>query len=130
MSWFIIAPNTMKLYSFLLVYSYILSSVANAALVKFEDWHHQRIHLKDVQLHLRWAGSGPPLVLVHGFPQHSVCLYSATGYHLILTVVSAADMAHNWAYLSTVLHRHLPGQQGHGRVYNPSNQRLHLGNRL
>lgn len=105
-----VAFKAMKLYSLLLVCSHILSSLADAALVKFDDWHHQRIHLKDVQLHLRWAGSGPPLVLVHGFPQHSVCLHRSTEYHLKLTVVCTAYMAHNWADSGTILHRHLPGQ--------------------
>ena len=76
-SGFTVASKIMKLYFLLDVCTHILSSVADAALIKIDDWHHQRIHLDDVQLHLRWAGSGPPLVLVHGFPQHSVCPHRA-----------------------------------------------------
>lgn len=51
-------------------------TVATAEAIKvvpFNQWNHQRIVTQDVQLHVQWAGSGPPLVLIHGFPQHSVC---------------------------------------------------------
>ena len=40
--------------------------------VLFDDWDYQRVVLKDVNLMFRYAGSGPPVMLVHGFPQHSV----------------------------------------------------------
>ena len=42
------------------------------ALTPFDEWAHQRIALQDVSIHLRYAGSGPPLLLVHGNPQHSL----------------------------------------------------------
>ncbi|KAB5577832.1 Alpha/Beta hydrolase protein [Coniochaeta sp. 2T2.1] len=42
------------------------------ALLPFDSWPHQRVALQDVSIHLRYAGSGPPLLLVHGNPQHSL----------------------------------------------------------
>lgn len=38
----------------------------------FDDWDHGRVQLSNVSIHFRYAGSGPPLLLVHGNPQHSV----------------------------------------------------------
>ncbi|KAF2735840.1 alpha/beta-hydrolase, partial [Polyplosphaeria fusca] len=38
----------------------------------FDDWYHQRIQLQDTSIHFRYYGSGPPVLLVHGFPQHSL----------------------------------------------------------
>ena len=40
----------------------------------WEEWHHGRVRVQDVAIHFQWAGKGPPVILVHGFPQHSVCL--------------------------------------------------------
>jgi pimeloyl-ACP methyl ester carboxylesterase len=48
-----------------------LTSVVHA-LIPFDEWAHQRIALQDVSIHLRYAGSGPPLLLVHGNPQYSL----------------------------------------------------------
>ena len=45
---------------------------AQAQIIPFDDWEYQRVALKDVNIHFRYAGKGPPLLLVHGFPQHSV----------------------------------------------------------
>lgn len=43
------------------------------ALQPFDEWSHGRIQLKDVSIHFRYSDSGkPPLLLVHGFPQHSL----------------------------------------------------------
>lgn len=47
-------------------------SLAAAFVLPFGSWPHQRIRLPDVNIHFRYAGSGPPLLLVHGFPQYSV----------------------------------------------------------
>ena len=44
----------------------------NADLIPFDDWNFQRVALKDVNLAFRYAGTGPPILLVHGYPQHSV----------------------------------------------------------
>lgn len=38
----------------------------------FYDWKHQRVALPNSSIHLRYAGSGPPLLLIHGVPEHSV----------------------------------------------------------
>ncbi|KAH8819414.1 Alpha/Beta hydrolase protein [Xylogone sp. PMI_703] len=42
------------------------------ALTNFDDWAHQRVALQDVSIHFRYAGHGPPLLLVHGNPQFSL----------------------------------------------------------
>lgn len=49
-----------------------LASLSAAALTNFDDWEHGRVALDDVSIHFRYAGSGPPLLLVHGNPQHSL----------------------------------------------------------
>lgn len=43
-----------------------------AATSSFDTWAHGRVALNDVSIHFRYAGSGPPLLLVHGNPQHSL----------------------------------------------------------
>ncbi|KAH7313624.1 Alpha/Beta hydrolase protein [Stachybotrys elegans] len=43
-----------------------------ASLIPFDSWEHGRVALRDVSIHFRYAGSGPPLLLVHGNPQHSL----------------------------------------------------------
>ncbi|OTA94142.1 hypothetical protein M434DRAFT_21084 [Hypoxylon sp. CO27-5] len=45
---------------------------STAALTKWDDWEHGRVALQDVSIHFRYAGSGPPLLLVHGNPQFSL----------------------------------------------------------
>ena len=48
----------------------------------FDDWLYQRVALPDVNIYFRYAGTGPPVLLVHGFPQHSVSIprWSAPSY--------------------------------------------------
>jgi len=46
--------------------------LALAELVLFDDWLHQRVALRNVGIHLRYHGTGPPILLIHGNPQHSV----------------------------------------------------------
>jgi hypothetical protein len=48
------------------------SHSASGALSNFDDWEHERIQLDDVSIHFRYYGQGPPILLVHGFPQHSL----------------------------------------------------------
>ncbi|KAI8961144.1 putative hydrolase [Daldinia sp. FL1419] len=52
----------------------LLATAAHAAaeLIKWDDWGHGRVALEDVSIHFRYAGSGPPLLLVHGNPQFSL----------------------------------------------------------
>ncbi|KAH7253123.1 Alpha/Beta hydrolase protein [Fusarium solani] len=45
---------------------------ALGAINDFDTWEHGRIALNDVSIHFRYAGSGPPVLLVHGNPQHSL----------------------------------------------------------
>lgn len=49
-----------------------LASTAAASLSNFDEWEHGRVALQDVSIHFRYAGSGPPLLLVHGNPQYSL----------------------------------------------------------
>jgi haloacetate dehalogenase len=35
----------------------------------WDGFHERHIDLPEVQLFVRWAGTGPPLLLLHGFPQ-------------------------------------------------------------
>ncbi|KAI0132020.1 Alpha/Beta hydrolase protein [Xylariales sp. AK1849] len=53
-----------------LIISALAASVAS--LTNFDDWEHGRVALQDVSIHFRYAGSGPPLLLVHGNPQFSL----------------------------------------------------------
>jgi pimeloyl-ACP methyl ester carboxylesterase len=65
----------MRLSSFLPAFCLACISVQlthGAALSNFDDWHHERIQLDDVSIHFRHYGTGPPILLVHGFPQHSL----------------------------------------------------------
>ncbi|KAL7620857.1 hypothetical protein AAE478_009855 [Parahypoxylon ruwenzoriense] len=48
------------------------ATTAAAELTKWDDWEHGRVALQDVSIHFRYAGSGAPLLLVHGNPQHSL----------------------------------------------------------
>ncbi|KAF4468992.1 phenylacetyl- ligase [Fusarium albosuccineum] len=51
----------------------LATSVALAApTTDFDGWEHGRVALEDVSIHFRYVGSGPPLLLVHGNPQHSL----------------------------------------------------------
>ena len=51
--------------------SFILQ-LASTDLTPFDDWLGQKVVLPDVNIYFRYAGTGPPVLLVHGFPQHSV----------------------------------------------------------
>jgi hypothetical protein len=62
----------MKLVSIISICALALSQFTLAQLSNFDDWEHERIQLDDVSIHLRYHGEGPPVLLVHGFPQHSL----------------------------------------------------------
>lgn len=64
--------NLSKLASIITVASLPFVSADTAP---FTDWEHGRVQLSNVSIHFRYAGSGPPLLLVHGNPQHSVSFY-------------------------------------------------------
>ncbi|KAK0737197.1 Alpha/Beta hydrolase protein [Apiosordaria backusii] len=49
-----------------------LSARSCVSLTKWDDWAHGRVALQDVSIHFRYAGSGPPLLLIHGNPQYSL----------------------------------------------------------
>ena len=69
---------------YLLVFSLLilLTQLTLAEIVPFNDWQYQRVALKDVSIHLRYHGTGPPVLLIHGYPEHSVRAFSscATAY--------------------------------------------------
>lgn len=67
--------ETMRLIE-LTVFVCVLWLHTQAQIIPFDDWEYQRVALKDVNIHFRYAGKGPPLLLVHGFPQHSVSAIS------------------------------------------------------
>lgn len=39
----------------------------------FEEWPCQLVKVEHGTIFLRYAGAGPPILLLHGVPQHSVC---------------------------------------------------------
>jgi pimeloyl-ACP methyl ester carboxylesterase len=43
-------------------------------LSNFDDWAHERVQIpsEKISLHFRYHGTGPPILLVHGYPQHSL----------------------------------------------------------
>lgn len=42
------------------------------AKASFESWSTGRVQVGEVAIFYRYAGNGPPLVLLHGWPQHSL----------------------------------------------------------
>ncbi|MHA4846923.1 alpha/beta fold hydrolase [Flavitalea antarctica] len=40
--------------------------------MKFEDFKHKKANVNGVQIHYRIGGKGMPLILIHGWPQHSL----------------------------------------------------------
>src|SRR5947209_2285710 len=42
-------------------------------LPSIEGVEHRRVSVNDAELHLACAGDGPPLLLLHGWPQHWWC---------------------------------------------------------
>ncbi|KAF2169925.1 hypothetical protein M409DRAFT_19543 [Zasmidium cellare ATCC 36951] len=60
----------MKLHSLLLPIASLITSIS--CLQPLDQWGHERIQLQDVSIHFRYSQGGkPPLLLIHGSPQHS-----------------------------------------------------------
>ncbi|KAL6900085.1 putative hydrolase [Trichoderma evansii] len=53
-----------------------LLPLVSADSVPFTDWDHGRVQLSNVSIHFRYAGSEPPLLLLHGSPQHSLAWHA------------------------------------------------------
>ncbi|KAI9690236.1 MAG: hypothetical protein M1822_009197 [Bathelium mastoideum] len=53
----------------------LLLHLCGADVIPFDDWAHLRINTGNVSIHARYAGTGPPILLVHGFPEHSLTWY-------------------------------------------------------
>ncbi|KAI4690319.1 hypothetical protein J4E81_007472 [Alternaria sp. BMP 2799] len=62
----------MKLTTIVSAFACAIPQLTFAQLSNFDDWEHERIQLDDVSIHFRYHGEGPPVLLVHGFPQHSL----------------------------------------------------------
>ena len=91
----------------LLTLSIILRLVATD-LIPFDDWLYQRVALQDVNIYFRYAGTGPPVLLVHGFPEHSVS--DPPKSHLVnvddlADALVKAHVAYHWANSCPELHR-------------------------
>ena len=65
-----------------LLFFSLMLQLAITDLTPFDDWLYQKVALPDVTIYFRYAGTGPPVLLVHGFPQHSVSTprWSAPSY--------------------------------------------------
>lgn len=98
----------MALFKFLLL-STILQ-LAATDLIPFDDWLYQRVALPDVNIYFRYAGTGPPVLLVHGYPEHSVGASKITHLlvegHRLTDLVSKAYVAYDWTNSSPELYRH------------------------
>lgn len=70
--------------SFMLLLLSILLQLAATDLVPFDDWLYQRVALPDVNIYFRYAGTGPPVLLVHGYPEHSVSAHQKKSTCLLL----------------------------------------------
>ena len=64
-----VPPKNMAFFKLLFV-SMILQLATD--LMPFDDWLYQRVALPDVNIYFRYAGTCPPVLLVHGYPKHSV----------------------------------------------------------
>lgn len=62
----------MKSWASLLLTTALFLAVPVLSLTPFNTWPHLRVALPTVSIHARYAGHGPPLLLVHGNPQHSL----------------------------------------------------------
>ena len=62
----------------------VLLRLAATELIPFDDWLYQRVALPDANIYFRYAGTGPPILLVHGYPQHSVNVPPKTSALLVL----------------------------------------------
>lgn len=81
----------------------VLSSLS-WALSDFNQWPHQRVALPDVSIHLRYFGNGPPLILLHGFPEHSVCYYYLVVCFSKLILTAAAHMVQSGPNSGSEIH--------------------------
>ena len=62
----------MNLFNIISICTFALAQFTLAQLSNFDEWEHERIQLDDVSIHFRYHGEGAPILLVHGFPQHSL----------------------------------------------------------
>ena len=72
------------------------------------DFDHRQIDVGEVTIHTRLAGSGPPLLLLHGYPQTHVC------WHKV-----AAELAKHFTVVLTDL-------RGYGDSSKPPGDKEHL----
>src|SRR5690348_8692781 len=72
------------------------------------DFDHRQVDVGEVTIHTRVAGSGPPLLLLHGYPQTHVC------WHKV-----AAELAKHFTVVLTDL-------RGYGDSSKPPGDKEHL----
>ncbi|KAI9148164.1 Soluble epoxide hydrolase [Paramyrothecium foliicola] len=65
-------PTKMHLLYSVATSAALMASTVVGAFTPFDSWNHGRVALEDVSIHFRYAGSGPPILLVHGNPEHSL----------------------------------------------------------
>ena len=108
-------------FKILLLLLSILTQRAATDLVPFDDWLYQRVALPDVNIYFRYAGTGPPVLLVHGFPQHSVTAPLAFLFPIhddgFANSVPKAHVACHRANPCPELHRDRCRYPGNGPVY-------------
>lgn len=88
----------------------IILQLAATDMVPFDDWLYQRVALPDVNIYIRYAGTGPPILLVHGYPQHSVSSPRVFDLlvdgHCSANLALIAYVAYHRAKSCPELHRH------------------------
>lgn len=73
----------------------------------FEGFSSERVDVGEVSLHVRRAGGGPAVVLVHGYPQHHVC------WHLV-----APRLAERFTVICPDLRGYGRSDKPHGADYS------------
>ncbi|KAH6957294.1 Alpha/Beta hydrolase protein [Fusarium avenaceum] len=54
----------------------LLRIVADSTTSDFAKWQHGGVNVDGIRIHFRYAGNSPPLILIHGNPQHSMDTYT------------------------------------------------------
>jgi hypothetical protein len=104
----------------------LLIQLCTSIALPFDQWSHGRVQLNDVSIHFRYAGSGPPLLLVHGNPQHSVCAWSK--YNLVFSHSRnfLALLALGWSCSRRNVYCHCTRQPWDGRLFHTGKWQLHI----
>lgn len=55
----------------------IILRLATADFVPFDDWLYHRVALPNVNIYFRYPGTGPPVLLVLGYAEHSISAHQS-----------------------------------------------------